>query len=133
MISSFTNLLHTMLNDIKLYFGFWKNTPMELSINLAIGNINEQLFKKKFINLTERYWWVGLNGEGKKWEERWSHYIIIMKNKRNNTKLDYDHNSTVAIWVITPFFIYMFHHSQAKIYRKTVQDKIKRKQFYKII
>lgn len=41
---------------------------MELSLNLAIGNINQQLCKKKLINLTERYLWVGLNGEGKKWE-----------------------------------------------------------------
>lgn len=59
-----------MLNDFKLYFGFWKNTPMELSLNLAIGNINQQLFKKKFKNLTERYLWVALNEEGKKWESK---------------------------------------------------------------
>lgn len=101
-----------MLNDIKLYFGFWKNTPMELSLNLAIGNINQQLFKKKFINLTEGYLWVSLNGEGKKWESKWSHYIIIRKNKRNNTKSDYEYNSTVTIWVITAFIfiIYFITH-----------------------
>lgn len=44
MISFFPNLLQTMLNDIKLYFGFWKNITMELSSNLAFGNRNQQLF-----------------------------------------------------------------------------------------